>query len=104
MCFPAGRATVGPGRAGVAAGSRADGPYRQVVGEVLKSVLSAGYHDRAQPFTNVLLEYLEQHVPEKRVAFDPPPPPRPRIRTNRRDDGAGHQRRPPQKPYDPQER
>ena len=104
--FPAYSPVIGPGRDGIATRERADGPYRQIVGEVLKGLLSDGYHDRAQPFVNVLLEYLEEPVPEKRVAFPPAPPPTTRIPIRRPNNNGGGQHRPtpPPKPYDPQER
>ena len=48
---------------------------RQVVGNVLRSVLSEDYHDRVEPFVRVLLEYVDRPVPEKRRHFGPAPPP-----------------------------
>ena len=80
-------------------------PYRLVVSEVLKSVLSEGYHDRAEPFVRVLMEYLELPVPERRAHFPPPPKPRPVRRTGAERRRGGRRRvdvHP--KPYDPQAR
>jgi len=102
--FPDSQPIAAAGRTRVAYRRRVERPYRQVVGEVLKSILSDGYQDRAQSFVDVLLEYLEQHVPEKRAAFGPAPPPRPRTSRGNDHDPRHERPRPPAKPYDPQAR
>ena len=68
----------------------------QIVSEVLKAILTQNYHDRADAFVRVLLEYVDTPVPEKRYAFGPiiPRPPRTTVRRPTR----------PTKPYDPQRR
>jgi len=50
---------------------------RQVVANVLRSVLSEEYHDRVDPFVAILLEYVEEPIPEKRRHFGPAPAPTP---------------------------
>ncbi len=99
--FPA-VAADGTGRTGIASPRVSGDPHRQIVGEVLKSILTEAYHDRAEPFVNVLLECLKDHVPEKRMAFGPAPPPQPRQRTE--PERQPRRPTPPPKPYDPQER
>ena len=71
---------------------------RQVVGAVLRSVLNESYHDRVDSFVNVLLEYVERPVPEKRKSFGPKPPERPHTHT-----GPARPAK-PTKPVDPQQR
>ena len=44
---------------------------RAIFREVLKAVLEEGYRDRVDPFINVLLEYVEGYVDEKRRPFGP---------------------------------
>lgn len=70
---------------------------RQVMAAVLKSVTDPSYHDRAEPFANVLLEYVEKPVPEERKAFDPKPP-------ETHGAPAGRRPRVEQEPVDPQRR
>lgn len=84
------------------------GPERRIFREVVKAALSEGYRDRVDPFVNVLLEYLEAPVPERRPSFDPPKPSKPEDRDRRRwgdhggrrGDGGGDA----PKPRDPQAR
>lgn len=103
VSFPAVSPT-GTGRTGIAPARSAGDPHRQIVGEVLKSILTQAYHDRAETFVAVLLECLKDHVPEKRIAFGPAPPPQPRTRTERREPRQPRPPQPPPKPYDPQAR
>jgi hypothetical protein len=65
------------------------GPSNAVVEEVVRGIVSAEYHDRVEPFVNVLLEYVEGPVKEHRRPFSPPRPSPPR---------------PPSPPRDPQSR
>ena len=100
------RASYQVGPAGIARPRDEDDPYYAIVREVVKGILSEGYEDRAETFVNVLMNYVDEPVPEKRTAFPPAPPPRP---PERREPGERHppERRdppPPQKPFDPQER
>ena len=69
----------------------------QIVREVLKSVLSENYHSRTEAFVNVLLEYLEVPVPERRSHRGPIVPRQPQPNRPR-------QPRKPRPPYDPQKR
>jgi hypothetical protein len=50
---------------------------RQVVANVLRSVLSEDYHDRVDPFVAILMEHLEDPVSERRRHFGPAPAPTP---------------------------
>ncbi|MCK4625883.1 MAG: VWA domain-containing protein, partial [Phycisphaerae bacterium] len=43
---------------------------RVILREVLKALLEEGYRDRVEPFVDVLIEYVETPVKEKRFPFD----------------------------------
>ena len=42
---------------------------RVILREVLKALLEEGYRDRVDPFVNVLIEYVDARVKEKRNPF-----------------------------------
>ncbi|MBN2584695.1 MAG: VWA domain-containing protein [Planctomycetes bacterium] len=60
----------------VASADYGEAADRQVVANVLRSVLNADYHDRVDPFVAILLEYVDEPVSEKRRHFGPAPAPR----------------------------
>lgn len=68
---------------------------RMVVREVMTIILSEAYSDRVKPFSNVLLEYLDFPIKERRGHFPPRKKTKPRKRRGKRK---------PAKPYDPQRR
>jgi len=72
-----------------------------VFGEVLKGILAEGYHDRIDPFVNVLSQYVQIPVREKREHFE--------SEEARQERAARHQERAPRpdpnmKPKGPQDR
>lgn len=73
-------------------------PDRVILREVLRSILTQAYSDRVGPFTNVLLEYLETPVKEKRL------PPLTEAEKERRRAGGGGGRKPGKPPKGPQDR
>ena len=72
-----------------------DGPYRQLVREIVRTAIPKAYRDKTEPFVDTLLEYLETYVPEKRQPFAP-------WEEEKRGPGPGRRKR--EKPFDPQER
>ena len=46
-------------------------PDRLIFRTVLKLILEEGYKDRVDPFINILLEYVERPMPERRSPFGP---------------------------------
>lgn len=48
-----------------------DGPYRQLVREIVRTAIPKGYRDKTEPFVDTLLEHLETYVPEQRQPFAP---------------------------------
>ena len=42
-----------------AGGQAESDPYRLIIGSVVRDILTKDYHDRVDPFVNVLLEILE---------------------------------------------
>jgi len=74
-----------------------DGPYRQLVREIVRTAIPKGYRDKTKPFVDTLLEHLEVYVPERRQPFaaweDEPEGP-----------GPGPRRRQRRQPVDPQAR
>ena len=89
-----------------------EGPYDQVMQEVVASIIPPNFRDRVPYFVKVLMQYVDDVVPEKRKAFGPKPPPAPPVirHPGDRGPGGGGDRQPPRppqpppKPYDPQER
>ena len=58
------------------------GPSNLIVEEAVRGILNKEYHDLVGPFVNVLMEYTDSLIPERRSPFGAkskaPPPPRPR--------------------------
>jgi hypothetical protein len=50
---------------------------RVVYRDVLKFALEDGYKDKVDPFVSILVEYVEESVPEIRIPFDKAGPPHP---------------------------
>jgi Mg-chelatase subunit ChlD len=71
-------------------------PDRLLFRQVLTAAMEKGYEDRLDPFLNVLMEYVEEPLKEKLVAFPPKPP-------DTKGDGP-HVKKPPVKKFDPQQR
>jgi len=72
-----------------------DGPYRQLVREIVRTAIPKGYRDKTKPFVDTLLEHLETYVPEQRQPFAP---------WEEEGPGPGKRRRERTEPFDPQAR
>jgi len=81
--------------AGTALPTPKDSPCRQLLREIVRTAIPEGYRVKTEPFVDTLLEYLEQHIPEKRWPFGPAEP----IQTHHHK----HRHR-PDVPFDPQKR
>jgi len=80
---------------GTASPPRDDLPEQVILREVLKAALADDYADRVDPFINVLMQYVETPVKEKREPFGPVQPHKPQV---------PHSVPKPVKPPDPQAR
>ena len=86
------------GRTAVASPPEKGAPDEMLLREILKASVVKGYESRVDPFVNVLMNYVNRSVPEKREAFEPVKPKPPKAH-----EPAEHRERKPRKPKKPKD-